>query len=171
MPTLTDFDRFNLTASDLAGMTFAREGIKLVHNLTDRGIIPFRKEGRSRLYSFGSLLTFDTMVRARGAGLPLAEGAKLAEIVVNRAKERVGCIYTDVTDMNGWEWLIYAFDRESDPPALLHYIVNGDLRINEMEVTLHSGWPSDVTSLFPIDRAISECARAFDRKMKERDQK
>lgn len=77
MARAANFDEFKLTAADLAAMTKPREGVKLVHNLTDRGIIPFRKDGRSRLYSLGSLLTLDAMIRARGAGLALSEGAKL----------------------------------------------------------------------------------------------
>lgn len=171
MPTTSDLDRYELTANDLAAMTRAREGVKLVHNLTDRGIIPFRKEGRSRLYSFGSLVTLDVMIRARGVGLGLSEGAKLAEVVVARAKEQMDDLYIRLEDMRAWHWLIYAFDRDIDPPALQSYIVNQDERITDLEITLSSGWHADVTSLFPIDRVIWECADTFDRKMKERREK
>lgn len=167
MPDVAAFDRYVLTANDLAAMTRAREGVKLVHNLTDRGIIPFRKEGRSRLYSFGSLLTFDAMIRARGVGLGLPEGAKLAEVVVARAKEQMADLYVRLEDVRGWHWLIYAFDRDVEPPALQSYIVNQDERIADLQVTLGSGWYADVTSLFPIDRVIWECADTFDRKVKE----
>ena len=163
MPTISDFDKFNLTASELVSITRASEGVKLVHNLTDRGIIPFRKEGRSRQYSFASVLAFDTMVRARGVGLGLHEGAKLADRVIERAKERIGDLYTQIEHLPGMEWLAYAFDREADPPALSAYIVSPDERITDLQITLSSGWPSDVTSLFPIDRAIWECAASYDR--------
>lgn len=163
MASVANFDQFNLTASDLAAMTGAREGAKLVHNLTDRGIIPFRKDGRSRLYSLGSLLTLDAMIRARGAGLGLSEGVKLAEVVVSRAKERLSDLYINIADTAGWQWLIYAFDRDVDPAAFVSWIVAPTETIADLQVTLLSGWPSDVTSLFPIDRAIWECLDAFDR--------
>lgn len=168
MATLSDFDRFDLTATDLAAMTHAREGSKLVHNLTDRGIIQFRKQGRTRLYSFASLLAFDTMVRARGAGLSLSDGVKLAEVVISRAKERIGDTYIRLSEVTGWKWLLYAFDRDCDPPHFLHYIVGGHEKLADLEVTLVSGWPSDVSSLFPIDRVIWECASAYDRNRAEK---
>lgn len=169
MPKLESFDRFDLTASDLAEATHCAEGVKLVHNLTDRGIIPFRKEGRSRLYSFGSLLAFDTMIRARGAGLSLSDGAKLAEIVIERAKERIRDLYVDLRAVKGWQWLVYAFDRSTEPPFLQSYIVSADEKIGDLQLTTLSGWGSDVTSFFPIDRAIWECADSYDRRRKDRD--
>ncbi len=169
MPSTRDFDRFDMTAAELVKMTRASEGIKLVHNLTDRGIIPFRKDGRSRLYSFASVLAFDTMLRARGVGLGLHEGAKLADRVIARAKERVADLYIDLRVIKGHEWLIYAFDREVDPPHLQAFIVTGDQKIADIQLTTVSGWPSDVTSVFPIDRVIWECADSYDRHRKEKD--
>lgn len=168
MPTRYDFDRYDLTAPDLVAMTASRVDVKLVHNLTDRGIVPFRREGRARLYSFGSLLTFDTMIRARGVGLSLLEGSKLAEGVVTRAKERIGNPYTTLRDMKFWEFLVYAVDRECDPPMVTHYIVPADTCVDDLQLTLISGWHADVTSIMPVDRMIWECAEAYDRrKVKE----
>lgn len=164
---LAALDDFSLTAGEIVDATCWKDEIKMVHNLTDRGIIAFRKgvgtKARGRLYSLASLIAFDTIMRVRASGVALVEGSKIADAVLDRAKVRFDDLYANISEVRAWNWLAYAFDRSHEPPILLSYVVPRTETIESLQITLTSGWPSDVSNLFQVDRVIWECAQSWSR--------
>ena len=171
MAWASDLDRFDLTASQIAGLAHA--DVKLVQNLVDRGIMPFRSEpGRAkakRTFSLASVLTLALIVEMQTVGVSLVDASEIAREFVNYARDVLSGGWHAMRAKGARKVISVAFDRSVNPPAVIFGFSSEGDEIGDLQCTLVSGWPARVTLLIHADELLNDSIAAYDRLKKKLD--